>query len=669
MLRGFPVKRIVEGPFVEAQPLRGVLRESDQPGESFAPVRRGCFHARAILFSMNLHRPDEAGIPLGATPVTGGVAFGVWAPAAQRVEAHILLPGGGTLSRALHRGTGGRFTAVVPGIGPGARYRYQLDGKPPLPDPRSRFQPEGVHGPSEVIDLGAFRWSDAGWSGLSRDGLSIYEVHVGTATAAGTFAALIGELPRLRDLGVGAIELLPVADFPGRWNWGYDGVALFAPSRAYGRPEDLQRLVDAAHGHGLGVILDVVYNHLGPDGNVLRAFSPGYYTRRRRTPWGDAIDYDGPRSREVRDFAIDNACMWVRDYRIDGLRLDATHAIADDSTRHLVAELAARARAAAGRPIVLIAEDGRRDPRVTRPEAEGGWGLDAQWADDFHHAVRVRLTGERHAYFSRYTGQPAEIAATIAGGFRPSRERPAPVNPGDQAAAFVFCIQNHDQVGNRPAGERLHQAAGRDLAAVAAALLLLSPETPLIWMGEEFLAGSPFCYFTDHAPELGRLISEGRRHEFAAFPAFTDGTAIPDPQDPATFLASKLPPPGPGRNPGMEALYRELLRLRRDDPVLRVQDRARLQAAGIGEGIVILRRWSDAGERLLLANTGNAAAADAASLAAAGAGPAGWQPVLSTGERRFGGDDGAPQGPAADRIALPARTAILLARGSGIYGG
>ena len=510
-------------------------------------------------------------LPLGATPLPGGVFFSVWATAARHVAVELLV-GSRTIRHELQPLAGDLFSGFVPGLAAGAYYRFRLDDGPALPDPRSRFQPEGVHGPSEVIDLAAFPWTDTAWPGLTRDGLSIYELHVAAFTEAGTFAAVIEELPRLRDLGVGTIELMPVAACPGRWNWGYDGVALYAPSQNYGHPEDLQRLVDAAHRVGLGVLLDVVYNHLGPDGNVLRAFSPEYFDPVQQTPWGDAIDY---RRQEVRDFAIDNACQWVRDYHMDGLRLDATHAIADDGPRHLMAELGERARAAAGRPIVLIAEDGRRDPRITRPLGLGGQGLDAQWADDFHHALRVRLTDEHHGYFARYIGSPAEIAQTIERGFPQPRGNAPPTSEADPAAAFVFFIQNHDQVGNRAGGERLHHVIGRDLAAVAAALLLCSPETPMLWMGEEFLAPSPFLYFTDHEPALGNLVSEGRRREFAAFPAFANGESVPDPQDPSTFQRSVLPPPGPERDSGMETLYRDLLRLRREDPVLKVNNRAR----------------------------------------------------------------------------------------------
>ncbi|MGI9252283.1 MAG: malto-oligosyltrehalose trehalohydrolase [Thermomicrobiales bacterium] len=581
-----------------------------------------------------------------------GVRFAVWTTVAEAAEV-VVQTKDGQATFPLERGAGGMFAGTVPGIGAGARYWFRLDGGPLLPDPRSRFQPEGVHGPSQVVDLAAFPWSDGGWPGLTTDGLVIYELHIGTFTSEGTFAAVIGELPRLRDLGVNAIELMPVADFPGRWNWGYDGVALSAPSRAYGRPEDLQRLVDAAHAHGIGVLLDVVYNHLGPDGNVLPLFSPEYFTDRETTPWGDAIDYTVP---EVRAFAIDNACLWMREYHLDGLRLDATHAIFDDGAPSLLAELAERARAAAGRPIVLIAEDGRRDPRITRSTAEGGFGLDAQWADDFHHSIRVRLAGDRHAWFSRYDGAPREIAGIVEGCFPLARREGVPaVDALDPAAAFVFFLQNHDQVGNRALGDRLHQGAGRNLAAVGAAIMLFSPQTPMLWMGEEFGAESPFCYFTDHAPDLGRLIREGRRREFAAFPEFAAGDVIPDPQAEETFRVSKLPPPGPGRDAGLETLYRDLIRLRREDPVLRVQDRARTRAAGIGETVLAIHRWTEDGHRLLLANTGEAWEIDWQAVAdAAGAPVDGWRVVLSTVDVVRCGTDNAS-------LVVPAGSASMLA--------
>ena len=502
----------------------------------------------------------------------------------------------------------------------------------------------------------------------------VYELHVGAYTPEGTFSALIDQLPELSRLGVTAIELMPVADFPGRWNWGYDGVDWWAPSRAYGRPEDLRRLVDEAHRHGLGVILDVVYNHFGPDGAYWRAFSEDYFTDRHKTPWGDAINYDGANSQWVRELVLQNASHWVREYHIDGLRLDATHAIVDDSPTHLLADLADRVRAtAAPRQVVLIAEDERNDVRLIRPREEGGYGLDAVWADDFHHAVRVFLTGERESYYANYAGSTEEIAQGIAGGFifqgqdSPRTGEPRGTRVTDEpGSAFVFCTQNHDQVGNRPFGERLdHQIdAGRNV--VATALLLFAPETPMLFMGQEFAASTPFLFFTDFDPELGRLVTEGRRAEFAAFRAFADPDmrgSIPDPQAEATFLASKLDLAERRTNAPIYRLYQELLALRRGDPVLSSGDRAATRAFAVGAQIVGVHRWLGTEHRVLVANFGAAASlplVDTPELEAMAG--ADWQLLLSTADERFGGsgrEAGLCGGERDRRLRVPARSAAI----------
>jgi maltooligosyltrehalose trehalohydrolase len=523
-----------------------------------------------------------------------------------------------------------------------------------------------------VVDPGAFAWSDAGWPGLGPDGLVIYECHVGTMTPEGTFRALIGELPELKRLGVTALELMPVAECPGRRNWGYDGVDLFAPSRNYGRPEDFKELVDEAHRLGLGVLLDVVYNHLGPDGNFLRAFSDHYFTDRHQTPWGDALNYDGPGSRFVRDFVVDNACYWLAEYHLDGLRLDATHAIVDDSPTHLLAELNDRARAATPRRVVLVAEDGRNDVRLVRPRAEGGYGLDGVWADDFHHAVRVLLTGEREGYYADYAGTPTEVARALAEGFvfqgqpspRTGERRGTPV--GDEPArAFVFAIQNHDQIGNRAYGERLHHDIDAGRYAAASALLLLAPQTPLLFMGQEFAASSSFMFFTDHEPELGRLVTEGRREEFKGFRAFADPhlrETIPDPQAEETFVRSRLDLRERDANAGIYRLYGDLLALRRDDPVLAVQDRRAMAVEVLGAQTVVVHRWHGGEHRLLVANFGPSLGIDPADPALGGMPRTGATLLLSTAARRYGGT-GACTGllgrGAARRLEVPARAAVL----------
>jgi maltooligosyltrehalose trehalohydrolase len=455
------------------------------------------------------------------------------------------------------------FAGVVR-AGVGDDYRYLLDGRTERPDPCSRWQPEGVRGPSRVLDTGLFRWTDDGWPGLRLDDLVVYELHVGTYTPDGSFDAIVPRLAGLRALGVTAIELMPVNTFPGRRGWGYDGLYAYAPHHAYGPPEALARLVDAAHAEGLGVILDVVYNHLGPGSEALADFGP-YFTDRYHTPWGDAVNFDGAHSDGVREWAIQNACMWLRDYHVDGLRLDAVHAIYDLGARHVLAELSERARAEAHRPPVLIAESDMNDPRVIRPVAEGGLGLDAQWADEFHHGLHTLLTGEREGYYADF-GSPAVLAAATRhplvyqGTWSPHRGRRHGAPAGDRAPRqFVVHVQNHDQVGNRAAGDR----PPAEVRRLEALWMLLSPYTPMLFMGEEYGEERPFQYFTDHIdPFFAEATREGRRREFADFEGFSG--EVPDPQDPATFARSVLD--GEGGDEEMRALYARLLRLRRELP-------------------------------------------------------------------------------------------------------
>jgi len=523
---------------------------------------------------------------LGAVVGDGGVRFRLWAPGASRAE--VILHGSG--EAAMRAEPGGYFQAAVPGAAAGARYRYRVDGTL-IPDPASRCQPEGVHGPSQIVDPRAYRWHDAAWAGLPLESLVLYELHVGTFTPQGTFAGARERLPYLRDLGVTAIELMPVSDFPGRWNWGYDPAALFAPARVYGAPDDLRDLVDAAHGAGLAVILDVVYNHFGPDGAYAVAAAPVFLSSRHRTPWGPAVTLDGEASDAVRAFFVENALHWLREYHLDGLRLDATHALVDDSPRHFLAELAGVVCAHGGRPRLLIAEDNRNLDRLVRPPEEGGYGLDAVWSDDYHHQVRVVLTGERGGYFVDFTPATADLAAVIRRGWlyagRPSRYFGGPrgTDPdGIPAMRFVHFIQNHDQIANRPSGDRLSAAVAPSTYRAVSALLLCAPQTPLLFMGQEWAASSPFLYFTDHAGELGRQVSRGRRLELAAMPGFA-GTA-PDPQEPETFGRSRLRWAEPAAEPhaGMLRCYRDLLAWRRRLSGLDAD------AASPVDGAVVLRR-------------------------------------------------------------------------------
>ena len=487
----------------------------------------------------------------------------------------------------------------------------------------------------------------------------------------GTFAALADELSELKRLGINAIELMPLAQAPGARNWGYDGVDLFAPSNVYGRPDDLRRLVDAAHQLGLGVILDVVYNHLGPEGNYLSAFSPQYFSAKHQTAWGDGLNWDGEGCEFVRQFAIDNAACWVSEYHIDGLRLDAIHAIIDDSPVHIVQDLTAQARAVAardGREIVVIAEDGNHEISDTRPVSDGGDGLDAIWADDFHHEIRVALTNAHENYYANYDGSTVSIAQAVNSGLilTDRHAHATPIDERDPASAFVFCIQNHDQIGNRPFGDRLHHDINLDRYAVASTLLLTSPETPLLFMGQEFAASTPFLYFTDHPAELGRLVTEGRRREFAGFRAFQNEhlrETIPDPQAESTFLASKLDLRERTLNGGIYALYRELLRLRREDPVLSHNDRSQTRVSALTAQIVAIHRWWGDEHRIVLANLGFAVDLEIGQLnALATIGKQLWTRIFSTAESSFGGNGVHPvdSGPGETRMVhLPARTAAI----------
>ncbi|WP_437977760.1 malto-oligosyltrehalose trehalohydrolase [Sorangium sp. So ce295] len=537
---------------------------------------------------------------MGAWLEGGAVRFRVWAPDHDRIEIVTYGVDGQEVTGALPAApTGdGYFEATAPGLGAGALYKVRIDGEGPFPDPYSRAQPLGVHGPSAVFDP-SFAWTDAGWRGVALEDLVLYEVHVGAATPEGTFDALIGRLAELRELGITAIELMPVASFPGERGWGYDGVDLFAPLAAYGGPAGLRRLVDAAHAAGVGVILDCVYNHFGPDGNYLRAYAKRYFTDRHKTPWGDAVNYDGAGAEQVRALVLENVELWIRDFHIDGLRLDATHAIVDDSDPHILREIGERARAAGeGRRVLVIAEDSHNDARLVTPVEQGGYGLDAVWSDDFHHELRVLFAGDRDGYFEDHTGTAEDIAATIRKGWlyegqiskHTGKPRGTPADPVPPPR-FVHCIQNHDQIGNRAVGDRLGDKVSPAAFRTMSALLLLTPYTPLLFMGQEWNARTPFQYFTDHEAELGRLVTEGRRREFQYFAAFA-GAEVPDPQDPRTFQRSKLDHAERQRpeHAGVLAWYRELLRLRASHPALQSRARGAFSADALSPDAICIER-------------------------------------------------------------------------------
>ncbi len=570
----------------------------------------------------------------------GGVRYRTWAPG-KKVSVAVS-SADGSVKRELSLGEekGGYRSALDPEGRAGDRYKYRFDGND-WPDPASRFNPDGVHGAAQVIDPRDFTWSDEGWVAPPLAELVIYELHIGAFTPAGTFRAAIEKLDHLVALGVNAIEIMPVADFPGERNWGYDGVLLYAPARVYGAPNDLRSLVDAAHGHNLAVILDVVYNHLGPDGNYLGSYSRDYFNPTHKTPWGDGFNFE---LLPVRNFFVENAIYWREEFHVDGFRLDATHAIADASEKHVLAEIAERLHSLG---TFVVAEDERNEAALLRPQQEGGIGLDGMWSDDFHHVVRVMLTKTREGYFQSYRGTVDELAATLDHGWLLAGEKRVPQvlgQPGEAAdlrpEQFVFCIMNHDQVGNQAFGLRLNQLVSPEAFRAASALLCLVPYTPLILMGQEWAASTPFLYFTDHNSELGRKVTEGRREEFRSFADFRDPaarTGIPDPQDEETFLRSKLEwsEASQGRHAQMLLLYRQCLRLRRESPVLRDRSRGNFEVLPALEGVSRLRFGKPEIEQwLILADLAGGHRLPPLE------GQRSWELVLSSNETRFGGEDG-----------------------------
>jgi maltooligosyltrehalose trehalohydrolase len=511
-------------------------------------------------------RPD-----VGATRLKGGDwKFVVWAPHHEKVELHLLEPQASF--REMERDNMGYHTATLSNVPAETRYRYRLDGNVERPDPASRFQPEGVHGPSQIVDLRDFPWTDVGWKGFDLEDSVFYELHVGTFTREGTLASLTSRLDSLAELGVNTIELMPIAQFPGARNWGYDGAYPYAVQNSYGSPRDLQTLVDAAHARGISVALDVVYNHLGPEGNYLAVYGP-YFTDYYRTPWGAALNFDGAYSDEVRHFFIQNAVYWLENFHIDALRLDAIHGIYDASAVPFLAELANEVAALSsrlGRKIHLIAESDLNDARSMRPTNDGGLGMNAQWSDDFHHSVHTLLTGEKSGYYEDF-GELCHLTTALKHGWcyagtysRHRRRTHGNAPPKTSASRFVVCIQNHDQVGNRAIGDRLSRLVTLESLKLAAGITLLSPFTPLLFMGEEYGETAPFQYFTSHGdPELGEAVRRGRRDEFRAFGWEGD---LPDPQAESTFQASKLNRALANEEPHrtLQRFYQELLRCRRE---------------------------------------------------------------------------------------------------------
>ena len=556
-------------------------------------------------------------LPIGAEyQGDAGTHFRVWAPAAEQVD--VVFDAGELAETRLRSEGGGYFSGAVAAARPGARYRFRLDGGDAYPDPASRRQPEGPHGPSEVVDPAAFRWSDQDWRGIGARGQVLYEMHVGTFTREGTYAAAEEHLPFLKDVGITVLELMPVNEFNGPFGWGYDGVNLFAPTRLYGEPDALRHFIDRAHALGLAVILDVVYNHFGPSGNYLTRFSPDYISKRYANEWGDAINFDGENSAPVREFFACNAAYWIDEFHFDGLRLDATQCLFDASPTHIVAEIAQRARAAAGRrSVYLSGENEPQHAELARPVERGGMGLDALWNDDFHHSAVVAATGASEAYYSETRGTPQELISALKWGFlyqgqyyawqKKRRGHGALDLP---ATAFIQFLQNHDQVANSARGQRLHQMTSPGRYRALTALMLLSPGTPLLFQGQEFAASAPFLYFARHEDELDGLIRKGRHEFMTQFPNLASGEGgklLASPADEKTFLRCKLDHAERERNVHAVQMHRDLLRLRRDDAVFSRCDRQRMHGAVLGPEAFLLRFLDESGDdRLIVVNLGTA---------------------------------------------------------------
>ena len=610
----------------------------------------------------------------GPTCKRTACTFVVWAPDRQTVEV-VLAEGIETLrSFPLSRESDGYFSALVEAARARTLYWYRLDGETDLlPDPASRYQPEGPMGPSQVVDPDAFAWTDTAWTGVKESGNVLYEMHIGSFTKEGTFRAAIEQLPALAELGVTILEIMPVADFAGHFGWGYDGVDLFAPTRLYGDPDDFRALIDAAHRLGLGVILDVVYNHFGPVGNFMTKFAKYYNSETHNTDWGKAINFDGEHSGPVREFFTANVIHWIREYHLDGLRIDATQNIYDfdDSHEHILAALTRAAREAAGpRRIFVVAENEPQDVKMVKPPAEGGFGMDAMWNDDFHHSAMVALIGRNEAYYTDYRGSAQEFISVAKYGFlyqgqwyRWQKQPRGTPSLRLHPEHLVLFIQNHDQIANSGLGQRVNELAGPPRCRAMTAFMLLAPGTPMLFMGQEFASSSPFLYFADHDPELADLVHQGRREFLAQFRSLASPEvqeALPRPDDPATFERCKLDFGERESHAGIYELHRDLLRLRREDPVIAARRPGGVDGAVLGPGAFVLRFFGEDEDRLLLVNLEIELHLDPAPEPLL-APPEGctWEVMWSSEDLRYGGS-GMPPIYSQENWRLPGRAAILM---------
>ncbi|RJQ65514.1 MAG: malto-oligosyltrehalose trehalohydrolase [Desulfobacteraceae bacterium] len=619
-------------------------------------------------------------LPIGAEVLPGGgVHFRVWAPRRRKVfvalddgSAETSKKGQTTLEE-LASESDGYFSGAVTQAAEGFLYRFRFDEENDLyPDPASRFQPDGPEGPSQVVDPSRFPWTDEGWSGAGMKGQIVYEMHIGTFTREGTWQSALEHLPELAELGVTLLEIMPVADFAGRFGWGYDGVNLYAPTRLYGSPDDFRLFVDCAHALGLGVILDVVYNHLGPVGNYLPQFSIDYFTDRYETEWGYAINFDGDNSESVREFVISNAVYWVSEFHLDGLRIDATQSIFDRSSSHILSDLIDQARrSAAPRSLVFIGENEPQQARLIRSPEEGGFGLNALWNDDFHHTAMVALTGRNEGYYSNHLGSPQELISAAKWGFlyqgqyyhwqnkaRGSRTF------GFEPFVFVNFVQNHDQIANSARGERIHKLTDSGRLRAMTALLLLLPQTPMLFQGQEFCSSNPFCYFADCKEDLAEKVRTGRLDFLSQFESLRGSIreAMADPCDPETFRMCKLDRSKQPKSSACGLLHRDLLRLRREDEVFREQRADWVHGAVVGPEAFVLRFLGEGkGDRLIVVNLGrslNLLPAPEPLLAP----PldSRWDVLWSSEDARYGGG-GTPEMNTEGTWYVPGHTAIVLA--------
>ncbi len=612
-------------------------------------------------------------LPVGAEKRDkGGVDFRVWAP--QRSQVRVVLESGpgSPAVIALEQEKHGYHSVVCLQASEGTLYRYELDSDAlRYPDPASRYQPDGPHGPSQVIDPRTFEWSDRLWRGVKREGQIIYEMHIGTFSQVGTWEGARQELAELAEVGVTVLEVMPVADFPGRFGWGYDGVGLFAPTWLYGEPDDMRAFINEAHAHGIAVILDVVYNHFGPDGNYLRAFSPWYFGQ-DKNDWGEGINFDGEHSGPVREFYEANASYWISEFHLDGMRLDATHAIHDRSPKHILADIARSARSAAGdRSILLIAENEAQQTILVRPEKAGGYGLDALWNDDFHHSALVALTGRNEAYYSDYLGTPQEFMSAAKYGYLYQgqwykwQQQPRGMSALDlPPTAFVNFIQNHDQVANSARGERPNQLTAAGKYRAMTALLMLMPGTPMLFQGQEFGATTPFLFFCDHKAEISKLVREGRAGFLSQFRSLSlpeMQSVFADPGNPHTFEMTKLDFSEREKNAEVYQLHKDLIALRRTDPVFSNPRYRGVDGAVLSSDAFVLRYFSDAhGHRLLLVNLGTdlyLSPCPEPLLAPVSGKP--WRLIWSSEDPKYGGLGTFPPD-TADNWRIPGNAAVAL---------